>query len=228
MSATVLITGFGPFPGVPDNATARLVPLLAGALKERWPHIEVIAEVLPTEWQTAPARVAAMLALHRPRLALHFGVAKEAMGFEIEMIGRNRCRMAADAAGYVPDVEKLLEEGADAHATNLPVESIVAHLRGLGLPARASQDAGGYLCNALLYHSMRHIDAQACGTKTGGTQTGETAGSGILAGFVHVPACLSGSGFSGAEPPPECPLTWDQAVDGSLEIIRVALAPGIA
>ena len=49
----VLITGFGPFPGVPDNATARLVPLLAGALKERWPHLDVIAEGIETENQLA-------------------------------------------------------------------------------------------------------------------------------------------------------------------------------
>ncbi len=213
MNATVLITGFGPFPGVPDNATARLVPLLADAVKERWPRLRIVSEILPTEWQTAPPRVAAILDAHRPRLALHFGVAKTAIGFEIELQGRNRCRLAADAAGHVPAAERLLEEGADAHATNLPVERIVEHLTRLGLPARASEDAGGYLCNALLYHSLRHVDAQSPGT---------------LAGFVHLPACLSGADYAGAEPSPACPLTWPEAVAGAVEIIGVALAPEVA
>lgn len=213
MTATILITGFGPFPGVPDNATARLVPLLAEAVAARWPRLRVLSEILPTEWQVAPPRVATVLAAHRPRLALHFGVAKEAKGFEIETLGRNRCRMAPDAAGYVPSVEKLLEEGADAHVTNLPVERIVEHLTRIGLPARASEDAGGYLCNALLYHSLRHVDAASPGT---------------LAGFVHLPACLSGADYAGSEPPPTCPLTWAEAVAGAVEIIGVALAPGIA
>lgn len=205
---TILITGFGPFPGISDNATARLVPRLAAAASARWPSLRILCEVLPTEWLVAPPRVAEMLVRHRPVLALHFGVAKEAQGFEIELQGRNRCRLAPDNAGVVPAAERLLENGADAHCSNLPVDRILARLNGLGLPARASNDAGGYLCNALLYHSMRHVDGASQAT---------------LAGFVHVPACLSGTEFDGTDPPPSCPLTWDQAVRGGLEIIDVAL-----
>ena len=205
---SVFLTGFGPFPGVLHNATAELVPRLAAAARERWPSLHVLAEVLPTEWRGAPARVGDVLKSHRPMLALHFGAAKEAQGFEIECKGRNRCRLAPDNAGVVPSVGRLFDEGADCHVSNLPVERIVARLKGIGLPARASEDAGGYVCNSLFYHSLRHVEA---------------AGAGIQAGFVHVPACLSGAEFDGGVPPPTCPLTWEQAVGGALEIIDVVL-----
>jgi pyroglutamyl-peptidase len=205
---TILLTGFGPFPGVADNATARLVPRLADAARVRWPAMAVVAEVLATEWQTATGRLGELLAEHDPAVALHFGVSKEARGFEIETQGRNRCRLAPDAAGWTPPFEHLLDEGAASHATTLPVARIVERLARLGLPARASDDAGGYLCNALLYHSLRHVDLRR---------------PAMLAGFVHVPACLTGHGVSGGEPAPSCPLTWEDAVHGGLQIIAAAL-----
>lgn len=205
---SIFLTGFGPFPGILHNATAELVPRLAGAVRERWPSLNVLAEVLPTEWRGAPARVVEVLKSHQPTLVLHFGAAREAQGFEIECKGHNHCRLAADNAGVVPAVARLIEEGPDSHASNLPVERIVARLKGLGLPARASDDAGGYVCNALLYHSLRHVAAACPGT---------------LAGFVHVPACLSGVNFDGGAPPVTCPLTWEQAVEGAVEIIDVVL-----
>ena len=75
--ASILLTGFGAFPGIPDNATARLVPVLAGAARTAFPDHCVHAEILKTEWADAPARVEQLLAEHRPDLALHFGVARE-------------------------------------------------------------------------------------------------------------------------------------------------------
>lgn len=206
--ATILLTGFGPFPGVAVNASSLLVPRLAGAAAARWPSLRVVGEVLPTEWRVVPPRIGDLLARHRPVLALHFGVAREAKGFEIETVGRNRCRLAIDAAGVVPALDRLLEDGADTHATNLPVERIVERLTALGLPACASGDAGGYLCNALLYHSLRHA---------------ETLNPAMRAGFVHMPACLAGEACDGSAPPPDCPLTWAEAVAGGLEIIDVVM-----
>ena len=52
----VLLTGFGPFPGVPENATAVLVPRLAKAARELFPTYDFVAEILPTEWTAAPQK----------------------------------------------------------------------------------------------------------------------------------------------------------------------------
>ena len=77
---TILLTGFGPFPGVAENATSKLVPALAAAAREAFAEHAFLSEILDTAWDSAPARVAALLAHHKPHLALHFGVAREAQG----------------------------------------------------------------------------------------------------------------------------------------------------
>jgi pyroglutamyl-peptidase len=193
--ASILLTGFGAFPGIPDNATARLVPVLAGAARTAFPDHCVHAEILKTEWADAPARVEQLLAEHRPDLALHFGVARDARGFRIERCARNTCHATVDAMERLPPARHVLAGGADTHAVGIPADAIVRHLKDEGYPAAASDDAGGYLCNAVLYHSLHH--GRAHGTR---------------AGFVHLPADLSGP-----------PLPFADALSGSLEILKVCL-----
>jgi pyroglutamyl-peptidase len=204
----ILLTGFGPFPGVPDNATAELVPRLAEAARDRFPHYDIVAEILPTEWVAAPQRLGGLLAPSGTVLALHFGVSRQVEGFQIELVGRNRCKTLADAAGNMPAAECLLDDGPAELACSLPAERIVQRLTELGVPARTSTDAGGFLCNALLYHSLAAAD---------------TLEKPHLVGFVHLPADLTGHGADGKRPHPGCRLDMRGAVSGGLEIISVCL-----
>jgi pyroglutamyl-peptidase len=153
--------------------------------------------VLPVEWRAAPARVTELLLELQPVVALHFGVAKEASGFRIESEGRNICRPAVDALGATPLAPVLVAGAADTYPSRLPVAAIAKRLKALGLPVSISDNAGGYLCNAVLYHALQSTEA--------GLYFGR-------AGFVHVPDDLSGP-----------PLTFDEALRGGVEIIRVAL-----
>ena len=68
---TVLLTGFGPFPSVPVNATMMLVPRLAQTASRLFPSTRFVHDILATEWETAPKRVDQLLALHSPDLILH-------------------------------------------------------------------------------------------------------------------------------------------------------------
>lgn len=204
----IVLTGFGPFPGVPDNATALLVPRLAKAARDLFPAYDVVAEILPTEWIAAPQKLADLLARPGTVLALHFGVSRQAEGFQIELVGRNQCKAMADAAGNTPAVECLLEDGPAELASTLPAERIVQRLTKLGVPARTSTDAGGFLCNALLYHSLA-----AAGTLD----------KPHLVGFVHLPADLTGHGADGRRPHPDCRLDMRGAIAGGLEIIAACL-----
>src|SRR5262245_29794846 len=151
---TVLITGFGPFPGVPVNATMRLVPELVRTGAHLHPDVRILSEILATEWAAAPQRLEPLLAEARPDLVLHFGVSSRARGFEIEARARNACTQSPDAAGALPAGAAVQEGGAEHLATSLPVQHIVTRLRLRGIPAFVSRDAGGYLCNATLYHSL--------------------------------------------------------------------------
>lgn len=197
---TALLTGFGPFPGVPANATVALVPRLAAAARRQFPAWRFATAILPTEWDTAPAELARHLARTRPRVALHFGVSREARGFVVETLGRNVCRETADAAGMNPNSMWLIENGPATRAANLPTDDIIARLTRRGFAAVTSDDAGGYLCNAVLYHSLGHAEAALRPVRTG---------------FVHVPADLDIPGAA---------LSLDHAMAGGLEILAACLA----
>ena len=205
----VLITGFGPFPGVPVNATMQLLPELARTAPRRFPDVQFAFEVLPTEWAAAPRRLQQLLTEIEPDLALHFGVSSRARGFEIETRARNACAAMPDASGAPPADEALWKEGADHLPVSLPVHYIVMRLRRLGIAAFASRDAGAYLCNAALYHSL------VCAK--------DEPASGRRVGFVHIPATLARPGGSNRGRSGACPLTWEETVAGALEILAACL-----
>lgn len=205
---TILLTGFGPFPGMPENATAVLVPRLATAARARFAEHDVVSAVLPTEWRAAPETLTKLLDRHRAVLALHFGVCSNTDGFQVELIGRNVRSGTRDAAGELPATMCVVEEGPALLASTLPAERIVARLSKLKLPCRASINAGDYLCNALLYHSLNVARDML---------------QPFVTGFVHVPANLIGHGESGKDARPDCPLDWHNATQGGLEIIAECL-----
>lgn len=194
----ILLTGFGPFPGIAENATARLVPALAQAARRTFPNCNVVDDILNTSWDSAPEHVRQLMARHRPALALHFGVASCATGFLIERHAHNLCRHAPDADGCLPQFDRLDENGPDLHPVSIDVAKIEARLKARGFPVSLSDDAGGYLCNAVLYHSLTATQALQLPCR---------------AGFIHIPSDLDGP-----------PLPFPVALDGGLEIIRTALA----
>ena len=102
LHSTILLTGFGPFPGVPENMSAVLVERLAAVAQRKFPKHHIVSDVLPAEWVAAPKRLARLYTREQPHLALHFGVSKRAKGFVIETQGRNECRNAPDARGARP------------------------------------------------------------------------------------------------------------------------------
>jgi len=208
---TILLTGFGAFPGVGNNATAQLIPKLTEAARARFTDHYVIGEILPVEWARAPQALTRLLEGAKAVLALHFGVSHEATGFQLELIGRNFCSSQHDAAGKLPPSETVIASGPALLAATLPAERIVARLVRRGFPCRTSSNAGTYLCNALLYHSLTAARALP---------------KPFLSGFIHIPASLTGHGHQGREAHPDCPLDWAIAIAGSMEIIAACLENG--
>jgi pyroglutamyl-peptidase len=208
---TILLTGFGAFPGVGNNATAQLIPRLTEAARAKFTNHNIVGEILPVEWARAPQALTRLLAGAKAVLALHFGVSHEATGFQLELIGRNVCSSQQDAAGELPLSETVVDSGPALLVATLPAERIVARLVRCGFPCRTSNNAGTYLCNALLYHSLT---------------AARTMPKPFLSGFVHIPASLSGHGRQGCEAHPDCPLDWTVAIAGGLEIIAACLEYG--
>jgi pyroglutamyl-peptidase len=205
---TILLTGFGPFPSIGANATTVLVPHLAAAARRAFPGLRFSVHILPTEWIASLRLLADLTEELQPVVALHFGVSGRATGFEIETRGRNACSPSEDAAGELPIRECVTPGGPEYLRATIPAPHIVSRLRRQGIPARTSRDAGGYLCNALLYRSLEIARASNRGQRTG---------------FVHLPATLVHERRPEREPWGHRQLAWDDVISGGLEVIRASI-----
>jgi pyroglutamyl-peptidase len=194
----LLLTGFGPFPGVPHNASADLVKGLAAAAVKRFPKKCVVAHIFPTEWVAAERQLTNLFTRHSPALAVHFGVSAQARGFCIETTAHNAQAPVPDAAGRLPASPKVLASGAGSVPVSIPAAKIFARLERLAVPASLSHTAGTYLCNSVMYRSV-HLAEQTA----------------ALAGFIHLPVQF--------DAPQQGKFDFETAVAGGIEIIRTCL-----
>jgi pyroglutamyl-peptidase len=153
----ILVTGFGPFPGVKDNPSASLMT----ALRARRRHFELLnihleTHVLPVIYNGLAARLAALTGDTAPDAILHFGVATRRKIISVETRACNRAnRSAPDAQGDRPPSDMLNSKGGESLAVRIPAAGIAARIRAAGVAAETSRDAGAYLCNATLYETLR-------------------------------------------------------------------------
>ncbi|MFN0262831.1 pyroglutamyl-peptidase I [Tepidamorphus sp. 3E244] len=167
----LLVTGFGAFPGAPTNPTEAMVDELD---RRAWPKlrgVDLIAHVLPVEYALLEHWHEA-LDVVRPDAILHYGLAASAQTVRIETIARN------NAAPYRPDAagrgtqRAIMPRERQVLRASVPVDRLVEAVRPTGLFVRKSQDAGDYLCNAILFSSL----------------SWSLRNRGSVAGFVHVPS----------------------------------------
>ena len=107
----------------------------------------------------------------RPDAVVCVGQAGGRAGVTPELVAVNlRSARIPDNAGNAPMDEPVVPGGPDGLFSTLPVEEMAARVRALGLPASVSYSAGTYVCNDLMYTVLHHF-----------------AGTGVRAGFIHVP-----------------------------------------
>lgn len=205
---TILLTGFGPFPGVAENASQRLVPKLAHLAARRFSAHRVVSRILPTEWERAPDRLEDLYERERPKLVLHFGVSPGADAFVIETLARNTRKAAEDAAGALPSDGVVVKGGPAELSARLPAEDIKARLNAINVPAVMSRDAGSYLCNAILYRSL------ICAEQIAEPEA---------VGFFHIPLTIPPALLKARADPNVMRFDWGTALIGGLEIIRTCL-----
>ena len=204
----ILLTGFAPFLNLEHNPSADLATALAAAARRAFPEFSIEARTLPTEWARGPAALRQLYADLQPHIAIHFGVASKTTGFEIETRGVNATVATEDASGALPPAEHVLAGGPATVAATLPSRLILARLRALGLPARLSRDAGGYICNAILYTALSLSPADHAPRRCG---------------FVHIPSSLR-MGRRAAGPGEPSELTREAAITGGLAILAATIA----
>jgi len=190
----VLLTGFGPFPGVAENPSGWLAETLAE--RKTGHDADLHGHVLPTEWDAVAALAPDLHASLQPHVMIHFGVSPPARGLHIERSAHNETALRHDASGRLPDTPSISPAGAARLDTTLPVTVIAAHLRAQGHAASASGSCGRYLCNYLYYRSLEWAKAQ-----------------GRDALFVHVPLTHAQGG----------PISADALLHATQETVDVVL-----
>ena len=170
---TILITGFGPFPGALHNPTGALVARLA---KARRPNLRLIAHVFATRYDAVDRELPALIDTHRPDALLMFGLHNRARTLRVETIARNALGRHADAGGAVPRQRRIDAKGADHVRMVSPALRLVHAARRTGVRAVLSRDAGAYLCNYLCWSATAGVAASVP----------------RFAAFVHVPTVARG------------------------------------
>jgi pyroglutamyl-peptidase len=175
---TILLTGFGPFPGMPFNPTAPLVARLTRVRRPALAGARLVAHVFPTSYAAVDRDLPSLIARHRPDALLMFGVAGRTRHLRIETRARNARSL------LIPDVAKsrstrgVIAAGAPAAlALHRCGARLLAAARASRVPAALSRDAGRYLCNYLCWRA-----AEAAGAPDGPR----------LVAFVHVPRLRRG------------------------------------
>ncbi|WP_246688311.1 peptidase C15 [Methylobacterium sp. WL120] len=150
----LLITGFGPFPGMPRNPSAALARRLERSSRLRLALGRALrVRVLDTTYDAVGTQLVPELT-QAPAAVLMLGVASRAKRIRVEARACNRAsRFYPDASGR-PSASLTLDpaEPAARHAVVAP--QALAILRRHGLAVVGSRDAGRYLCNASYFRAL--------------------------------------------------------------------------
>ena len=159
MACTVLITGFGPFPGAPFNPTEGLVKRLGARRRPALAEAERITHVFRTSYAAVDEELHVLIARHRPDVLLMFGLAARTPHVRIETRARNAVSvLAPDVGGRLLRRTGIRPGAAAALAGRAPFHRLVSLARTARVAARLSHNAGAYLCN---YAYWRGIEAKS-------------------------------------------------------------------
>jgi pyroglutamyl-peptidase len=144
----VLVTGFGPFPGVRVNPSTALVQRLA---KRRWlarPGLRVATHVFETRYDAVDRELPKLLAQHRPDALIMFGVAARTPHLRIEACAHHAQSMIfPDAGGQLSSTGSAVSSAQKSMNGRAPFAQLLAATKRARVPARLSRNAGRYLCN---------------------------------------------------------------------------------
>jgi len=170
MPDRALVTGFVPYGGRGRNPAAEIANALDGRTILGMP---VVGRTLPVSYSEIRRCVEELLDELQPRIVISLGLWPGATTIRIERIGVNVADFEIpDNVGRLATDELIVGNGATALLASLPIRRIERALLDTGIPARISNSAGTFLCNACLYSFLSAAEARA---------------ERPACGFIHVP-----------------------------------------
>ena len=171
-SLRILVTGFGPFPGAPFNPTMPLVRRLARLRRPALDDVAIATHIFRVTYATVDRELPQLLATHRPHALLMFGLAARTPWLRVETRARNAVTTTWPDLDGTRVRKGSIAGTAEARAIGPHTFKLLRAAQATGIDARASRDAGRYLCNYLCWRAIEATYRQA-GPR--------------LAAFVHVP-----------------------------------------
>ena len=168
----ILVAGFERFPGVDSNPTETGVRSVDQWAKTNG-SIELVAEVLPVEFESAGRRIVELVDQVKPSAVICFGVAAGSPAFLLERCARNmNDAVIPDNAGAMPSTQVIVPSGPATYSSSLPLNAIHHQLQKADFPVAFSDDAGAYVCNHVFYVACHELAVRSLQ---------------IPCGFIHVP-----------------------------------------
>lgn len=191
----MLLTGFEPYGGHPVNPSGEIARALDGA---EIAGVRVSGRILPVVHAELADGIAALIEESAPRAVICLGLDPGEWAIRLERVAVNVLDFEiADNAGEILQ-GPVVDGGADRLGGTLPLRLIEDRLRQAGIPVRGSDNAGRFLCNALMYlaisASARRDPPPPCG-------------------FIHLPLLPDQAGDEAALP-----------LESMVEAIRIAIA----
>lgn len=149
--APILVTGFGPFGSERVNPSG-VIAMRCGGL------------VLPVAAEEAWELTRAEMSRRRAVAVLALGVAggRDRVCVEQWAANENAYALADDAGRVLTGVLDTGPAGAAAGlATDFSAAAMARAMRGAGIPARVSRDAGRYVCNHFYFLLLRRLVGRA-------------------------------------------------------------------
>jgi pyroglutamyl-peptidase len=150
---TILITGFGRFPGSPVNPSGLIAERLAKRRRPAFAGARRVAHVFEVRYDAVDRELPALLKREKPDIVVMFGVATRARQMRVEVRARNRIALFPDAGRFRPAMQTIAA-GREAVRNPLPVAGLVTAARAAGAAATRSRNAGSYLCNYIYWRGL--------------------------------------------------------------------------
>lgn len=167
-----LLVGFNEFLDWRVNP-ARIVVEAIRSDRALAAEVGLIAEVLPTEFDTAGRRVTQLITQHRPSVVIVTGLAAGRPGVSLERVALNLDDTEKpDNAGRAPQGSLIVADGPLAYWSTLPLQKLTQALVEQGIPAQITNFAGTFVCNHTFYVARHTI---------------ERLGLSAACGLVHIP-----------------------------------------
>ena len=150
---TILITGFGRFPGAHANPSGLMATRLVRRRRPAFTATRRIAHVFATRYDAVDSELPALLKREKPDIVVMFGVATRSHRVRVEQRARNRIALFPDASGRRP-ATRTIAPNQEALRNPLPVTRLIKAARTAGVAAAPSRNAGAYLCNYVYWRAL--------------------------------------------------------------------------